>query len=160
MEQILLGHSQKIAELLAHSNKFGIYDEDDISQEIYLLVIKAYSKYDSTKGDLFQFLYFYVRRRLITLKRDKQCSPYSKFGPDKLKIQKADPIREDARSVDGCYDFLEEFMDFQSVIDKKVPSHLRSLYLMALEGIDLTTFERNKLLESLRQILKNYGQET
>lgn len=157
-QDLLLGHSQKIADLLKKSNKFGIYDEDDISQEIFLLVMRAYSSYDSSRGDLFQFLYFYVRRRLLTLKRDKQCSPYSKYGPSKLKIQKAEPIREDSKTQEGPYQFIGDFIDFHHIIDKRIPAHLRATYLMALEGLTLSTFEYTKLIESLRQIMKNYGQ--
>lgn len=119
-----------------------------------MLVHKASAKYDETKGDEFQFYYHFVSRRLITLKRDKQMAPKSRFAEAKMKVYGAAPLEEGHKTIDNIHEIFEEYSDLVDIIDKKIPATLRLNYLRMLEGIELTTAERNKIIESIRKIVE------
>lgn len=153
----LLEFTQQISKMLAHKNKFSIYDYDDISQEIYLLVNKASTKYDPAKGDEFQFIYHFVVRRLITLKRDKQMAPKSKFAEAKMKVYNTTQLQENHRVIDNIHSIFEDYNDLISLIDKKIPANLRLNYLRMLEGVEMSFPEKNKVIESIKKIIEING---
>lgn len=153
-ENLLLEHTQKIAKQLSKRHEFGIYDKDDITQEIYLLVRQAYPKFDGSKGNLDQFLYHYVSRRLLTLKRDKQACPRAKNSETKMKISYPEELRPDSKLIDNIHDFLDEYTDFINLVDKKIPANLRLRYLQLLEGVAISAVDRVKVMDSIRMIVK------
>ena len=153
-ETLLLDHTQRIAAQLAKKHEFGIYDKDDITQEIYLLVRQAYPKFDEQKGNIDQFLYHYVSRRLLTLKRDKKACPRSKNVETKMKINYPEELRPDSKLIDNVHDLLDEYSDFISLVDKKIPANLRLRYLQLLEGVSINSIDRSKVIESIKMIIK------
>lgn len=153
-ETLLLEQTQRIAVQLSKKNEFGIYDQDDITQEIYLLVRQAYPKFNEGRGTLDQFLFHYVNRRLLTLKRDKQACPRSKNLETKMKIHYPEELREDSSLIDNIHDFLDEYTDFIGLVDKKIPSQLRMRYLQLLEGVPMSSAEQLKIIDIIKTIVR------
>lgn len=67
----------KIANKLASGYKFGMYDVDDIKQEVYIIVLKpdkkgksALDRWDGVRS-LYKFLLNHIQNRLNNLKRDE-----------------------------------------------------------------------------------------
>lgn len=64
-----------VARLLAGRFSFGIYDADDLEQDIYLWAYDALEKYEPARARLFNFVYTVARRKLVNLRRDKLERP-------------------------------------------------------------------------------------
>lgn len=154
-QEKLLEHLDKISARLATNSTFDIFDQDDIRQEIYLLLIKAYEKYDSSRGDEFSFLYNFVRYRLRTFKRDRFINGALKNSMDRLKIQRASSINEDSSitNTDPCEE-IDKSEYFTKVVDSKIPAYLRMDYLRLLDGVEIQYHNKFKLMESIRVIVR------
>ena len=156
MHERLLGYIKRISQILGKKATFGIYDRDDIEQEIFLLVYAAQPEYDSTKGDEFSFYYHHCSKRLLTLKRNKHINPKIKKNEGKIKLLRAGEI--DGRSAIqyennetnaiGAADFVDD------VIDKKIPAGMRLNYLRLLEGVDIPYHDKSKLLDAIKVIVR------
>ena len=154
MHQRLLDYVDRISNILGRSCKFGIYDEDDIGQEIFLLVHAGQKFYDPQKGDEFSFYFHFVRNRLRTLKRDKYFNPalldpegMRKFNnPGQLEENTKSYINKDLETVDRADLLLD-------VVGTKIPANLRINYLKMLEGIELPYHEKTKLIGIVKNIV-------
>lgn len=149
----LLSYSERIKNSLAKSFKFDIYDQEDIGQEIFLLVMAASKVYDSSKiDDEYVFYFNYVRNRLINLKRDKCNDTNSR----KKNILSAAPI-DNCPPKEVEYDILEELQkeEFRAIVDKKIGANVRADYLRYMEGIKLPYHIAGKLKESVSKIAES-----
>lgn len=156
MQERLLEYVDRIASVLAKNMKFGIYDEDDIKQEIFLLVHKAEPLYDPSKGDEFMFYYHFVRNRLRTLRRDKYQNPTLTDKDLIVKFNNPIPLEENTKSY---YNQGIEEVDkndlLSTFVNSKIPAALRIDYLKILEGIDIPYHDRVRVIKAVKNILEN-----
>jgi len=140
--------------------KFGVYDEDDIHQEIFLLVLRGESSYDPSKGDEFLFYLNFVKNRLITLKRDTFVNMTIKNPNLKMALNNASSIvesdklynNEDVETIDGL-DLLT------AVVDNKIPANMRINYLKLLDGTHIDWHDRLKLSKLIKNIIEVYDEK-
>lgn len=160
MHEKLLSYAQRISKDLAKNFKFDIYDADDIEQEIFLLCLDAHGVCDATLiEDEYVFYFNFVRRRLISLKRDKYYNPRNPAQQEskrKLKGPKTE-VRPDHKVVNE--DQLDEFAEFVTVIDRKIPASYRADWLRLREGIKLSWHVRDKLQKVLTNLVRGYNGE-
>lgn len=155
MQEKLLTFTQQISKKLSKKLTFDIYEPDDIEQEIYLLILKAAPKYDSSKGAEYDFYYNFVKRRLLTLQRDKGINAKTKRSDQKAKILGASTI---GTENEACYESnlapqkLEDEDYLESVVDKKIPARLRLYYLRMMSGVEVSYHNKTKVMESIRII--------
>lgn len=157
MQQRLLDYVEKISQIMGRTSTFGIWDKDDIKQEIFLMVRDAQSKYDESKSDD-EFLFYlnYCRKRLKTLKRNNNVNPRTKLSGQKMKIINATQIDDDANVRAKTEDFHEvDEHDFNAeIIDKKIPASLRLNYLRLIGGAEINYHEKLKLVEAIKTIIR------
>lgn len=155
MQEKLLDYVDRISAILAKNAKFGIYDEDDIKQEIFILVHNAQPHYDAAKGDEFSFFFHYVKNRLVTLKRDNYANPTVANYKNKLKINNAGEINEISRvGRNTDLDYLEEEDMLSSLVDSKIPASMRLIYLRLIEGVSIDWHDKLKVVNAIKNILK------
>lgn len=156
MQERLLSYIDRISQILGKHSTFGIYDEDDIKQEIFLLVFAAQTEYDSTKGDEFSFFFHYCRRRLLTLKRNKHVNPKIQKAEKRAKLLNAGELNErcSVQTANPELDAIESYNYVAEIVDKKIPPNLRLNYLKYMEGIDLPYHDKTKLLDVIKTIVK------
>jgi len=154
-QERLLQHSVKIAEILSKRFKFGIYDEEDIKQEVHILILQSADKYDPSKGEEFAFFYHYAKNRLITLKRDNFCDPkLGERSKDVLKVRSPEEIKENSKSyINTELEEIDRADLLSSLVDSKIPANLRLNYLKMLEGMDVGWHERIKIHNTIKTIL-------
>ena len=143
---------EKIAELslsigakIGEQLKFDIWDADDITQEIYLLIAEQmYPKYgvDAPESHYFTF----CRNRLLNMRRDKMT-----HSDDKFKLRNALKLgNTDNYELDQYDEELREIIDeFADVIDNRISASLRESLLKYNEGLRLSVIERTKLREAI-----------
>ena len=143
--------------MLARTSAFGIYDKDDIYQEIFLLVRDAQSRFDPLRSDD-EFLFYlnFCKKRLKTLKRNNNVNTKTKLFGQKIKINNAAQINEDT----NAYSKQDEFSDFDDgefvseIVDKKIPANLRMAYLRLKQGADVNYHEKAKVIEAIKTIVQ------
>lgn len=146
--------AQIVATRLAKFNTFDIYDEDDIGQEIFLLCVEADKVYDPERTDPESYFYNYCKLRLKNLKRDKFVNPALKDAQSQaavkcpLSISQYELDFEEARIQDLI-------VEYEDLIDKKVPASLRDLYLKYRDGVTLTYNDRLKIFDFVRDVIEN-----
>jgi hypothetical protein len=150
---------------MGRTSVFGIYDKDDIYQEIFLMVRDAQTKYDESKSDD-EFLFYlnYCRKRLKTLKRNNNVNTKTKLHGQKMKIINATQIDAESDFFADSFNFKKiDDADFLSeVVDKKIPASLRLNYLRLKQGAEINYHEKIKLIQAIRDIIRinNDKQET
>jgi len=150
-----LSFTQQISNKLSKKLTFDIYEPDDIEQEIYLLILKAAPKYDPSKGSEYDFYYNFVKRRLLTLQRDKGINAKTKCSDQKAKILGAGtigPENENYYESNADSQKLEDEDYLESVVDKKIPARLRLCYLRMMAGAEVSYHSKTKVMESIRII--------
>jgi DNA-directed RNA polymerase specialized sigma24 family protein len=164
MNQEQLLTIQKIADKLASKYTFGIYDEDDIKQEIFLIAASALDKFDEAKASLENFLFVHVNNRLKTLIRDNHFTNGKNWIEDRKKniINTVDIDKIDENSEKGCHFNLNEAAELDKktifeLIDKHLQSHLRADYLRLLHGNSIPTARKEKVITAISSILKDNG---
>lgn len=160
MPERLLGYVGKISDILGRQCKFGIYDEDDIRQEIFILVNEGQRSYDPEKGDEFSFYFHFVKNRLKTLKRDNYFNATIADTDSMRRINNAQQIGEDSKSyINTDLDAIDRDELLLEVVGSKIPANLRMNYLKMLEGVALSYHERVRLINTVRNIIGvNNGQ--
>ena len=160
MPERLLDYVGKISNILGRNSKFGIYDEDDIHQEIFILVNEGQKSYDPEKGDEFSFYFHFVKNRLKTLKRDNYFNSTISDTEGMRKINNAQQITEDSKSyINTDLDAIDRDELLLEVVGSKIPANLRMNYLKMLEGVTLSYHERVRLINTVRNIIGvNNGQ--
>lgn len=142
---------------MARTSVFGIYDKDDIHQEIFLLVREAQQKFDESKSDD-EFLFYlnFCRKRLKTLKRNNNVNTKTKLFTQKMKIINAAQIDGEMDVEQKSFGFSEvddsEYMG--EIIDKKIPANLRMNYLRLKQGAEINYHEKLKLIQAIKDIVR------
>lgn len=155
MHERLLIYAEKISNILAKNSKFGIFDEDDIRQEIFILVHAGQKAYRGEKGDEFSFYFHFVKNRLKTLKRDNYFNPLVSDRESLSKLNNMGEIDESSKSYENTdiedIDRADMLMD---VVGVKIPANMRINYLKLLEGIELSYHDRVRLIGAIKNIVK------
>ena len=156
--EILLAYATRIGDSLAFSNRFGLYDEDDIRQEIYLLVMGAESQLDQSKltgeSSEYSFFYYFVKKRLLTLKRDKFRPANPKSARMSSKVSGALSLRDDHALTKDFHKLFEDYSDLVDLVDKSIPAVHRLSYLKLLEGYEIEYYEFRKIISIMQSIIK------
>lgn len=159
---------QKIADKLATKYKFGVYDEDDIRQEIFIIALNSLKNFDPEKASFENFLFVHVNNRLKTLIRDNHYTNNKNWIEDRKKniLNTVNIDNIDENSEEGCHlnineaECLDKKIVFE-LIDKHLPAHLRADYLRLLHGNSIPTARKEKVMTAISSILKEngYGEE-
>ena len=152
---------------------FDIYDEEDISQEAWIIAEKGVSSYDSSKGvPLENFLYTHLNNRLFNFRRDnsirietncQECKAQKKTCPRCVKRQKTNNIKLgilSPASIDSSphpYDIpeYEDTIDKNSLIEAieaALPANLVEDYLKFKDGVSLPHKKRQLILDFIRKV--------
>lgn len=175
----------RVIKQVGFSHKFGIYANEDISQEIYLECLKKLPKWDK-KRSLFNFLLVVTKNHLFNLKRDEW---YRAECPCHLCDMKDDGKTEhsDGRYCDKFLDWKKRNLrkaniaappsipdnyiglahldknlnnmsnlELQDFIDERLPIKLRDIYLRMKHGDKVSNLDKQKVLKFLKKILKDY----
>lgn len=177
-DQEFVSVTNRIINKVAAGYTFGIYDKDDIAQEIRLLAWEAMQRYDG-KHALYQFLLIHVTNRLNTLKRDKwyratcpclkcdKCEEGKTKHRDKMYCEQfLDWKKRNARkanlasppTIPDNYDKELDSFGFDSLelseildkIDEEMPAELRGIYLKSKSGVKISEIDKNRLLVFLK----------
>jgi DNA-directed RNA polymerase specialized sigma24 family protein len=158
---------QRIGDKLAAKYTFGVYDEDDIRQEIFLISALALPKFDPEKATLENFLFVHVSNRLKTLIRDKHFASGKNWIEDRKKniINTVNIDKIDENAETGCHFNNDEVANLErkyvfELIDKHLPSYLRSDYLRLMHGNSIPTARKEKVVAAISSILKENGYAT
>lgn len=145
MEQSkLLNYINNIAAIVAKKSKFDIWDEDDIKQEIYFLMLKGETYFDPEKGDEFTFYLNFVAKRLKTFKRDKYA-----VNKEKQNIADAIPLEDDiVQEFEAC------ISKYSSIIDEKIPASVRADYLRFKDGAKIPHRNKQIIIEHIKDIIR------
>lgn len=150
----------KISSRLASKYTFPNFEQDDISQEAFIIGMEALDRYDGIRP-LENFLSIHIRNRLKNFKRDNY------YRPDEGKaeeIQKGKKKLLDAGNIDDMRAFiiakeyassLEE-RELLEYIDKNLSTNLRSDYLRFKNEQPLSKTKKSHLVEELRNILEKF----
>lgn len=173
------GVVKKIIKKIADKYTFGIYEEEDIGQEIWLMCLDAIDRWDG-KRSLYNFLLTHCKNRLRSLKRDKYfryecpcklcnfkedgqtdhknkkyCSTFLKWREtNNRKSNLANPQGlGEIQLIDGRVAHEEEIdrKDFLDTLDREIPVALRSVYLRMLAGATISYIEKEKVLKFLEK---------
>ena len=152
MEQTkLLNYIDKISGILARKATFDIYDEDDIKQEIYFLILRAEESFDPDKGDEFTFYLNFAANRLKTFKRDK-------YALNKEKKDISDAASNAPESLDNISELNNEFNDlmasYKSIIDDRIAANIRADYLRFKDGARIPHRNKQIIIEHIKEIIK------
>jgi len=170
---------QKIMNRLAPKFTFGHYGVDDIKQEIFLLAVEGLDKYDSTRGAVSTYLYYYVYSRIKNFKRNKfhrkeyQCSKCNCTDPncdkcikrrwnterkiDLLEAKEAQYIADDSRLIEH-HDYLEDLAikELQGMINQELPVSMRENYLRMIDGLYVQKSKRDEIETFLHGIIDKW----
>jgi DNA-directed RNA polymerase specialized sigma24 family protein len=124
----------KVAKRLAPKYVFASYDIEDIEQEAFLIGIAGLEKYDPSRP-LENFMYTHINNRLKTFKRDNYYR--LDYGTAAQKIQDRKKSLLEPVDIDSIFSLCTQdqtvseaqINETLSLIDQKLPSHLRRDYL-------------------------------
>lgn len=155
---------QKISDKLAAKYTFGVYDEDDIKQEIFIIAAKALPNFDPEKASLENFLFVHISNRLKTLIRDNHYTSGKNWIEDRKKniINTVCIDKIDDNSERSCHLNIDNETNLDKkiifeLIDANLPSYLRSDYLRLLHGNSIPTARKEKVIDAISSILKENG---
>lgn len=138
-----MSYIDRISAIIAKKSQFDIWDEDDIKQEIYFLMLKGETYFDPDKGDEFTFYLNFVAKRLKTLKRDKYCTNKEKMG-----IADAVPLEIDVE--EEFHDYLRVY---KTLIDDKIRADVRADYLRLKDGAKIPHRNKQIIIEHIKDII-------
>lgn len=149
MEQTkLLSYIDNISAIIAKKAKFDIYDEDDIKQEIYFLILKAEQYFDPEKGDEFTFYLNFAAKRLKTFKRDKYTVNSEKQG-----IADAAPLEDDIMQKME-FELEASLSKYSTAIDEKMPANYRADFLRFKDGAKIPHRNKQIIIECIKDIIR------
>jgi hypothetical protein len=145
MEEKLLNYTKKISTSLSKWCKFDIWEADDISQEIFLLVKEAELIYDESKCENEYAFYFnFVKNRLINFKRDN-------YGTNRFKMNIADAVTLEGDIIQNIDMFMEKY---KSLINSRVDASMRADYLRYCEGVKISHKRKWAVLNHIKEIIE------
>ena len=149
-----------ISSRLASKYTFPNYEEDDITQEAFIIGMEALDRYDGIRP-LENFLSIHIKNRLKNFKRDN----YYRHDEGKAEeIQQGKKKLLDAGNIDDIRLFISskeasnsieerELIDF---IDLYLPANMRSDYLRFKNDQTLTKTKKSQLISCLKSILERF----
>jgi len=171
----------KLTAKFSASYKFGMYDVEDMAQEIAEICLIALPEFDG-KHPLYSFLLTRVQWRLATLRRDEfyratcpcvlcdgkesgetghsnkeHCEQFMEWKERNarkanISAPQSIPSNYDSSSDPKPLDGLCN-EELMDLIDEKLPISLRKTYLKLRDGIRVPNSEREKVLEFLRELV-------
>jgi len=156
-EQEVVSVITKVCKKLAPKYVFASYEVEDIEQEAFLMGVEGLDRYDSNKP-LENFMYAHINNRLKNFKRDN----YYRFdygNAQKIQDRKKsilEPVDISAlysvctsdETVDNAH--LAEILD---LIDRKLPSDLRSDYLKLRTNSPLPKGRKAMIIQAIEDII-------
>jgi RNA polymerase sigma factor (sigma-70 family) len=181
-ENEFLSTVSNICNVLAPIYKFGYYDIEDIKQEGFIFAYDVVDKFDPSRGSLNNFLTTRIKNMLINLRRDKLTRKQSpclncqkcEDERDKLNCMKYMKwkLRNNAKqNLMECTDYefdisddtplLSDMMkkELVQLIDRELPVELRSDYKKLIEGNKLSKCKHIRLVNMIKDILKENDYE-
>lgn len=172
---------QKLTAKFAISYKFGMYDEEDIGQEIAHICLKALPEFDG-KHSLYSFLLTRIEWRLNNLKRDEfyraTCPCILCDGKESgdtghsnrlycnqfTEWKERNAMKANISAPQSIPSNFDKFIDTKplddlcreeliDLIDEKLPMNLRATYLKMKSGIRVCGVERAKVLDFLKTLV-------
>lgn len=152
----------QIAKSRKNKHKFAYYTAGDISQEIWALCLDALKRYDSSSGELENYLNKHISNRMKNLKRDRYFRPEKDINNHKLVQKKINlvnalpiedvPISDNARFLASSSEEPDPLLtqiaeDMTELIIKKLPTELVSSFRDLLCGIKIN----KNILKEIRQ---------
>ena len=168
------------------SYKFGLYDRDDIYQEISLACWEAYPKWDKVRS-LYKFMQCVIQTRVRdNLKRNKwyrptcPCSKCDKCKDGETKHRDKRYCKKFIKwrnrnntkcnlaappSIDDNYDALVDLSpDFEmsskeliNLIDEQLPVSMRETYLKMKQGVTVKQSDKQVVMDFLKNFLSKYN---
>ena len=157
-EEKAIATIMKVAKRLAPKYVFASYEVEDIEQEAFLIGVAGLEKYDPSRP-LENFMYTHINNRLKTFKRDNYYR--LDFGTAAQTIQDRKKNLLEPIDIDSIYNVcshehstgdaqLHEMLD---IIDKKLPTHLRSDYLKLQSNSPLPKGRKAIIVDAIEQIV-------
>lgn len=156
----------------ARHYQFDIYNHDDISQEIAIMIIEGLKHYNPNKSALKTFIWGHVKKRLVNLKRDfwarSDIPPESeperreiwlKIQEAKIAIKRPSSIvanhnDEEFEQVDEAlvsYDPpVAEIKELQEIIDG-LPAPIRKIWISWQAGEFINDKDKETLINAVKQ---------
>jgi DNA-directed RNA polymerase specialized sigma24 family protein len=158
-EQEVVAVINKVARSLAPKYTFGFYGIDDIEQEAFMMGMEALGRYDSNKP-LENFLYTHIGNRLKNFKRDNY---YRQDDGNAQKIQSRKKNLLDTANIDGFGTMGDEdssledvhINEIKSLIDEKLPTHMRADYLRMCAGIGIPKSKKREIINLIKELLED-----
>jgi DNA-directed RNA polymerase specialized sigma24 family protein len=170
---------ERVIGWLAHKYCFGLYEIEDMSQEIWYACLSSIERWDG-KRSLYNFLLTCSKNALQNIKRreffrhecpcglcnfkedgqtghddKKYCAVYIKwYQNNSRKSNLASPQRLGNKELimeDNMEEEAVDREDFLELIDKELPVSLRSTYLKMKSGVSVPNREKQKVLEFLKK---------
>jgi DNA-directed RNA polymerase specialized sigma subunit len=145
------------AKRLAPRYIFPGNDLEDIEQQGMLLGIEALEKYDESYS-LKSFLFRHINNRLQIYKRDEYYrldeGPSKEIQTTKRRINAPETFAEGSLVTQEEDDIARN--EINDIIDKNLPMCYRSDYLRFTNGEKISETRKEKLLDVLREIVKDY----
>lgn len=149
-----------VSSRLASKYTFPNYEEDDITQEAFIIGMEALDRYDGVRP-LENFLSIHIKNRLKNFKRDNYYRPdegkAEEIQQGKKKLLEAGSI-DDMRAFicqKEAADSLEE-RELVEYIDDLLPANMRGDYLRFKNDQTLTKTKKTHLFNELRSILERF----
>jgi DNA-directed RNA polymerase specialized sigma24 family protein len=152
---------QKISKKFGQKYAFAYYAPEDIEQECFIIACEGLNRYNGSKP-LENFLSVHIRNRLFNLKRKKlkrSEKETNKF--DRIKRLIVEPI--DIYQIDDeketnmrhrCENFNNmSYNEMMTKIDNELEVDLRLGFLRLLEGKSVSKFQREKIVDRVKEIL-------
>jgi len=149
----LLKKATPIINEIAHGNSlngsFAYFEQNDISQEVWVICIQALEEYKPSKGSIEHFLRRCVANRLRNLKRDRYFSPFlpnDDHIKNRINIVNALPIGDGSLSKmvkficapDWCEPFATvECNDMKQHIEALLPEDMVDSFHKLLDGYQI-----------------------
>ena len=142
--------TKELTKMKARKHTFGFYDEDDISQEIWLMVQEASGRYDPTKTNKqMSFFNVHTENRLNNLRRDVRI------------VDKTLSIDSPIISIDNTFAEMLEFKDLLQFINKRMPKNLKSPFdrMLNYGGEGVSQYMKTKVRTVVERLLERYRDE-
>lgn len=139
-----------MSRIKAHRYKFGYYDADDISQEIWVIVNRVSEKYDASRSkNPKTFFNVATENALRNLKRDTHI---------------VDNINICDRPIDQLDNSFEEFLELRDLVEYlivNIPPRFRQPFIAMINqgGDGLSSYMKTKVRDAVSKLLERYRNE-
>lgn len=140
----------ELTKMKARKHKFGFYEEDDISQEIWLMVNEASGRYDPTKTNKqMSFFNVHTENRLNNLKRDIRI------------VDKPTALDAPIVCEDNTFAEMMEFRDLLNFINERMPKNLEEPFnrMLSYGGEGVSQYMKTKVRNVVLRLLERYKDE-